>query len=204
MFTPGRRFWILIAAFVVGAGPMVVLNGILLLGSGPWATPGAEFLMLPGLVAVPAVVVAVPFLGFRRTRRGGTTALLALLILFLATFVGFFGGGRLRMLAFHLAAQRAEPLVDAITRFESENARPPSTLQELMPRYLSRVPEGIPPLELLSGEAAAKHYAGNTWALRAAVGVGVLNFDEFIYLPQQNYDGRGALERIRGWAYLHE
>jgi hypothetical protein len=183
---------------------MLVLNGVLLLGSGPWATPGAELLMLPGLAALPVLVVAVPFLGFRRTRRGGLTVALASLVLFLATVIGLLGGARLRMLGFQLAAQRAEPLVDAITRFETDHSRPPSAFQELIPRYLTRMPEGIPPLQLVSGEAAAKRFSGNTWALRADVRIGVLNFDEFIYLPQQNYDRYGAVERIRGWAYLRD
>jgi len=117
-----------VVAFAVGALPTLTLNGMLVLGRGSWATPGADFAILLGVVAIPVLVVALPFLGARRTRRGATTVVLTSLVLVCATGLGLSGGHRLRILALDHAARRAEPLVEAITRFEKDNARPPRTL----------------------------------------------------------------------------
>lgn len=46
----------------------------------------------------------------------------------------------LRRLAFARAAQRAQPLVDAIRAFERSKGRPPDALQELVPNHLAAVP----------------------------------------------------------------
>ena len=203
-FPRSRRFWAVVVAFAVGALPTLTLNGMLVLGRGSWATPGADFAILLGVVAIPVLVVALPFLGARRTRRGATTVVLTSLVLVCATGLGLSGGHRLRILALDHAARRAEPLVEAITRFEKDNARPPRTLQELMPHYLERIPQGLPPLELVSGDAVEQQYPGNSWALHASVGMGALDFDELIYLPRQDYEGQGAVVRLGGWAYVRD
>ena len=49
---------------------------------------------------------------------------------------------------------------------------------------------------------------GNHWLLIVFASTGVLNFDEFIYYPLQNYPpyywDTNPLERVRDWAYMHE
>ncbi|MEO6593807.1 MAG: hypothetical protein ABIP94_03545 [Planctomycetota bacterium] len=45
------------------------------------------------------------------------------------------------------------------------------------------------------------------WLLAASVPSGFLNFDEFIYLPNQNYPEcgwSGWWQRLRRWAYLRQ
>ena len=48
---------------------------------------------------------------------------------------------------------------------------------------------------------------GNPWVLYASVPSGVINFDEFLFLPNQNYPERdygGRFQRLGRWAYYHE
>ena len=45
------------------------------------------------------------------------------------------------------------------------------------------------------------------WELRVRASVGVLNWDVFVYWPSETYPPRmcgGGVERIGGWAYVHE
>jgi hypothetical protein len=98
-------------------------------------------------------------------------------------------------------------LVAAITQFEAATGHPPKDLHDLVPAFLPALPGGIPPLEIVTGDQAEQQYHGNPWALRADVGTGLLNWDQFIYLPRQNYPRQGHggwLQRIGAWAYVHE
>lgn len=206
--TERKALGILAAVLVaLGALPQLILNGVLLLGRGPWVTVGSELLILPGLLALVVIIVAVPFLAFARTRHGGTYVIVWSIALFLGTILGTIGGGVLRMKAFHMAAERAEPLVAAISRFELDKGHPPSSFGDLVPQYLPAMPARLPPLELVSGESARADYHGNSWILRADVGIGILNWDQFLFFPKQNYPPHGyggSLERVGRWAYVHE
>jgi hypothetical protein len=67
------------------------------------------------------------------------------------------------------------------------------------------MPSGVPPLELVSnGHKRIAQYYGNSWILRADVSSAFLNWDEFLYFPQQNYPAQGSFERVGKWAYFHE
>ncbi|MGC2049647.1 MAG: hypothetical protein WA635_13690 [Gallionella sp.] len=110
----------------------------------------------------------------------------------------------LRSWGFELAAERAMPLVEAIQRYESTNGIPPSNLSALIPNYISELPSQLPPLELVTGKDAERNFYGNSWALVADVGTGVLNWDRFIYLPKHNYPEHEAFQRIRDWGDYHE
>jgi hypothetical protein len=194
-------------ALALTATPFLLLNGVLLFGRGPWAIPGSEFLVLLGFLSLPLALVGCAFLPFRGTRRGGTFVLAVAAGMFTGMLVGIRVGWKLRYTSFELAARRAEPLIDAIERFESATGHPPERLDQLVPTFLPALPVGIPPLEIVSGPQAEEQYHGNPWALRAGVGIGFLNWDQFMYLPKQNYpsEGHGGwLQRIGAWAYVHE
>jgi hypothetical protein len=114
----------------------------------------------------------------------------------------------------------AGALLRAIQRYESEHARPPATLTELVPGYLPRLPDPGP-------------VARNGWSYRVgarpdpewepppdqpwSLGVQVrsgfcpacgFSFgDYFAYHPTGRYPRAaygGILERIGGWGYYHE
>ena len=113
----------------------------------------------------------------------------------------------------HLALQ-SNDLVQAIKAFEAENKTPPPNLGALVPRYLARIPN--------TGMAAYREYIytvldqsaywkGNRWKLTVRANM----FDEFCYLPKQNYceiDGFtmkqnanrcGPIQLLGDWAYYH-
>jgi hypothetical protein len=194
-----------VGAFCVGALPLLVLNGILLFGIGPWATPGAELLVIPGFGAFPVALVGVLLLPFRKTRPVALLISGPALALFLGTLVGIIGGSHLRMRSFELAAERARPLVEALANYHKATGQPPTSFSDVVPSYLPAMPKGLPPLEIVPG--AEQYYRGNPYVLRADVQAAILNFDEFYYFPLQNYPARtlaGSWERIADWAYLHE
>ncbi len=112
-----------------------------------------------------------------------------------------------RHYGFRLAAQRTQPLVAAISRFERERGHPPESLEALVPAYIPKLPDRIPEVCLIAGPDTPKAYAGNSWVLQAMVPSGLINFDQFMYFPNQQYPEvgyGGGVERIADWAYVHE
>ncbi|MEQ1634906.1 MAG: hypothetical protein ABL997_21175 [Planctomycetota bacterium] len=89
----------------------------------------------------------------------------------------------------------------AIERCDGDNGRAPSRLEDLVPRWMERLPTRLPPLELVEGER------GNSWRLSALVPIGLLNWDRFVYMPNQDYpehDTGGVYQRLGRWPYYHE
>ena len=117
----------------------------------------------------------------------------------------------LRYRAFEQLSERSAPLIEAIERYSTKYGEPPAKLDQLVPEFLEKVPGTGMRLcpeyyyERLDGQKEA-HY-GNPWRIRLDVGQGFLNFDTFIYLPNQNYHNAGYVEwvqRIGDWGYVHE
>ena len=137
---------------------------------------------------------------------------LILLLFFLTFIILMFGsfrlGNSLRMSGFRNLAQRSKPLIEAIHKYEADQGRPPKILDNLAPKYLKAIPQtgmdAYPKFDYIFGRE--KDYDGNPWVLCVHVGYG-LGFDEFLYLPRQNYPKKGyggRLERVEDWAYVHE
>jgi len=182
--------------------PTLVMRVLLLFGIGPWNTWG-----LPGIVALlalPCWLIACALGVLPSLRIGAILQASGFAgVIFGALVVGFVGG-RLRMIAMARAAERAEPLVDAIERFEQAAGRPPESLQVLVPEYLPRIPRRLPPFEI-----KVRDRYGNRWHLEALTGTGMMNWDLLIYFPNDNFpDGiamGGWIETLGdGWGYLHE
>jgi hypothetical protein len=189
-----------IIACVLAYGPMVALYGACISGRAGWEIPGVELFMLVPIVALLVGLVALPlvFSAVNRTQARSVLVVAAALIVFFVPVMRMSSG--LRMFGFRLAAQRAEPLVNAVERYVRDHGAPPEKLQNLVPRYLPNLPSGIPDLEIVTGEDAY----GNQWALSAIVGTGFLNWDQFLYLPNQDYSQVGNVERVERWAYVPE
>jgi hypothetical protein len=166
------------------------------------------FLVLPLLLAAFVVflcgsVAAVKRNANRRVMVWGLVGLLA-----------GFGLIRLRGVArtavFAACAQRAQPLVDAITRFEKERGSPPARLEDLVPAYLPVVPgTGLPDFPRFDFGRAQKPRDGleQEWELTIRCTWGFVSFDTFFYWPSQDYPQQiygGWVERIGTWAYVHE
>jgi hypothetical protein len=124
--------------------------------------------------------------------------------------VGIEVGWRLRKEAFQALAMRSQALVSAIERYDKQHGQPPTGLDDLVPELLPAIPStgmgGYPKYNYFVG-SAAENYQGNRWAIEVFTpGLGI-NFDRFIYFPDQNYAEfafGGSLERIATWAYVHE
>jgi hypothetical protein len=106
-----------------------------------------------------------------------------------------------------VAPSSGQPIVTAIEKFVEENGRPPLRVDDLVPRWLERLPARLPPLRIEAASSARDRLFGNPWILIASTPIGMLNWDEFCYFPLQNYpqrDSSGTYQRLGRWAYLHE
>jgi hypothetical protein len=170
--------------------------------------------LLIGLVAVP-VALSMSLLIMVESWRRFAANLLALCVLmfplvWLATDIGM----DIRHNAFVDLERRSKPLVQAIHDYETDHGHPPGQLNDLVPTYMSQIPAtGIgayPEYEYIVPSHhmyAYYHQHGHLWVLRISTPDGLIDFDEFVYFPNQQYPTYGYggyLERIGDWAYLHE
>ena len=100
---------------------------------------------------------------------------------------------------------RSESLISAIEAYTDARGSPPPDLRSLVPEYLAEVPK--------TGMGAYPEYkylipgaANNPWAIVVHTPTGPMDFDQFLYLPNGNYEenGVGVPKRLGAWAYIHE
>lgn len=160
------------------------------------------------------VVYALVFIFVPSRRRLACRILcfsLAFLLIGVPTFLSFRLVLPIRSAAFLKLAERSKPLVDSIHRYYDEVGEPPSTLADLVPTYIDAVPEtgmSAYPDYRYSVRTDPDVYYGNPWVLLVATPKVGLNFDEFMYLPLQNfptkYYATGGAEKLGDWVYIHE
>lgn len=109
----------------------------------------------------------------------------------------------MRMEGYERAGERAAVLVTAIEHYIEASGEPPERLEQLVPGFVEAIPGRLPPLEIVTGEAALNGLYGNQWALLFKAGSG-LNWDQLVYLPKQNYDQVESKALLGRWAYFHE
>ena len=202
-----RDTWLRSLLFWVSLPPLVhaAWTGSCVLGYGGWHLGWtALILAFHGVLTLAAFPVAFVLVLFPGTRTGGVRLVVAACWSVCACVLAVFGGNALRMTGFEYAAERAEPLVRAIARYESERGAPPGSLSVLVPGYIDAIPERLPELTICVGPEEA---LGDRWMLHASCASGFLNWDAFIYLPRQQYPKHalgGILQRVGTWAYVHE
>jgi hypothetical protein len=112
-------------------------------------------------------------------------------------------------------AEHAVPLVAAVSHFAQETGHPPSSLEELVPHYLSAIPNtglrGCPYFVYgaLDGEDAGDaDVRTGGWELRVHCPRGMMDWDMFLFRPNGVFPERahgGRVEPIASrWAYVHE
>lgn len=164
--------------------------------------------------AVLMLIVSPLLFFFRNCRSFALRSLLGSAVLMNAVLIGDSFGTRLHreafLKAFHGLAERSTPLVQAIKSYEVRYGSPPPDLSALVPEFLPSVPgTGMaiyPQYKYYTAEKAAE-FEGNPWVLVVSTSTGVLNWDQFMYFPLQNYPDTGyggQIERIADWAYVHE
>lgn len=183
----GSNFPLFIATFLFITFPLVILVG--------------PVLLIVGLVKRKWLAIF-----------SGACFLLPVLVLQVA---GLRLGEQYHERAFYQLAQRSQPLIQAIQQYEQTHGQPPQQLSQLVPNFISTIPRtglgAYPDYEYVSQPVTPGNFAyprdvtGNDWLLY--INTGSLDFDIFIYLPNQQYPTNGlggAIQRIGDWAYVHE
>jgi len=164
------------------------------------------------LLAVIFVLLPASLIGliFKSSRRTSFIILLCSIIYFGTAIVCLRLSDKVRMAAFHKLSKRSEPLVNAIKTYESKYGTPPASLEGLVPDFLPKLPQtgmgAYPEYQYKVGQEA-QEFAQDEWCLVIGTPSGGINFDIFIYFPNQNYPEHGyggVLERTGDWAYVHE
>lgn len=213
MFTPQmKRVLNYALGIALAIGLFVILVNFLAVARfGTRVFMGLEaFSILPLLLAIPAVPLSLLALFWRKYRGWALTVLLSSLTFLLVIPAGVKIGFAIRHDGFVRLAQRSRPLVSAIRQFEAKYGKPPADLQSLVPEFLPEVPGtgiGAYPDYEYTVVSEPGDFEGNPWALTVRTSSGLMNWDIFLYLPNQNYQKTGysgLLERIEDWAYVHE
>ncbi len=206
---------ILLGAKIVGgslvAGGVVLISEYLTVSSiGFRHVWTVQFIamMLAGLVML-AMPVIVSWCLVTRRRRTALVAFVSCLLGMGILVTSMRLKERVRMSAFAKLAERSAELVEAIKAYERIHGEPPASLSALVPKFIAAIPKtGIgayPTYRYHVGKT--QRWDGNPWVLSVFASKGVLNFDEFLCYPLQNYPATrcgNRLERVGDWAYLHE
>lgn len=195
----GARFSI---AAIIAAAPCLVMGGFPLLGYAPWGRNGLEVIVF-FLVIYSAIHVLVALLVMLVTRKWREYFPAIMLGVLLGGLAGLQAGTAMRMEGYERACERAVPLINAIERFIGETGAPPQRLEQLVPTFISSLPDGVPSFEIVTGERAVKGFYQNDWALVFNAGSG-LNWDALVYLPKKNYQDISSKILLGDWVYLHE
>jgi hypothetical protein len=192
-----------IAATIVH-GASILADAAALRGERDFELFAAMGLVPLGVVLVVLVAV-LPLLAFAKTRGAARVVVVACVAYASIAAVLIPIGKKLRLSAFSRAAHAAEPLVQALHRFEDDHGRPPAELDELVPRYLGRIPgtgiPAFPQFEFDSGPHVPAQYHGNRWVLW--IDLATTENETLYYLPHRDYDDRHD-ERVGKWAYVSE
>lgn len=208
---PRRPFWAVLvlacmAGGVLGLGFIRYLCRLEEQGNGG----SSVFLLEMGMSLLWLCVVVVGLLSLllRKLRRMGLAVLIACAVMY-ATHDGTRHWIReTRLRAFERLAVRSQGLVDAIRAYEQRHSAAPSDLTALVPEFLSEVPgTGMPSCPNYEYEVVTDDHAPERrWDLKVACPTGLINWDEFIYCPEDSrFDPDvDPVTRVGDWFYYHE
>lgn len=117
-------------------------------------------------------------------------------------------GGRVTRLGYAIIIEKGQTVITAITHYQTTNESLPSTLNELVPKYLSRVPRtgiaAFPNYKFIPNGDPSR-YSGNKWILVVPVSTDNLTYDLLAFFPNQKYpvSERGRyVTQIGSWALI--
>jgi hypothetical protein len=130
---------------------------------------------------------------------------------FMGLWVVAVGSGlALRHRAFVRASHVGDRVVQALAQYRSETGEYPDRPEQLVPGYIEQLPYtgmiAYPAFAYTKGHNDLEGKPGS-YELRINCTSGGINFDRFIYWPSEVYPDQiqeNGVERIRGWAYVHE
>ncbi|MCM3874734.1 MAG: hypothetical protein ND895_28910 [Pyrinomonadaceae bacterium] len=196
----------------------ILINGVWVLGHFlAVAKIGTNFLLAMATFAIFPLMLtflAMPLLLIRalwKSHRKRSLRQLIFCVIYLAIGIGCFQlGFQIRRAGFINLAERSRPLILAIHRFEAKYGKPPENLEQITPEFLPQVPKtgmGAYPEYEYQRVNDRNSYEGNAWVVTVSASSGLVNWDQFLYFPKQNYPKSGyggGIERIEEWAYVHE
>lgn len=155
-----------------------------------------------GFLNPPLVIIGLLF----ESKRSCLAYSFLLVPIVAVTTFGLNLGNHIRMCAFVDLAERLDPVIVAINKYEKDRGHLPGNLRQLVPEYLASPPTtnmGIYrhiEFELIAGPGE------DAWELVIPCSSRLGNFDEFFYQPSEKYLHRsgGVIEPIGKWAYFHE
>jgi len=166
------------------------------------------FLFLPLVAVLLAMLVSLFLLLYQKFRRHVVTILACGSIYVLIGLSLIRLSVPVRMHGFQRLAIQSHSLVTAIEEYVKNEGHPPAMLQELVPQYLLKVPKtGMPAYPEYNYSTKTNLWNDNPWVLYVNCTSGGINFDKFMYFPNQNYPEKGyggSLKRIEKWAYVYE
>lgn len=129
-----------------------------------------------------------------------------LLILYLAQ--RFIPGRRDRVRRVVPAAERAQPILSALARYQQDRGKYPETLNELIPQYLTEIPStGVTKYPSFYYLKTPRHGLSEVGYELGVPCVSFHGFDRFFYWPTEVYPDHlngNDIERVGKWAYMHE
>lgn len=212
------RLWSARRSLAVGLGLAALL---FLLETLP-LLPGPAFLRWPGLAMILGATFLIfllfaglalpyylPYLLFSRERRAWAARQSLLCIALVAgVLAGYRGSMSVRRARFAAATVRALPLIEAIEAHHKATGSLPEKLESLIPSRISELPStGMVAYPTFSYRTSDGDDPFKTYELAIHCTSGGINFDVFVYWPEQGYPGwmyGGWVERIGNWAYVHE
>ncbi|GEM_PF-2543497 len=200
--TDKKKFWKKVACWSAVVSGLIILPMSFgpITGLGPWAAAGSELylFLIPFILVIDIFVcLARGALTENTTQQEQATEELKIVCMLIVIFVlSVPASYQLRSFGFYLTSLRAEPVVEAVKRYEKDKGFPPKSVDILVPEYINKIPYGVPPLKM-------HIYPDGRWQLGATVSIGIMNWDAFIYESDQNYED-DSYERLGDWVYLHE
>lgn len=177
------------------------------ISTGSYLTYEGYTLLLPSLViAVPLTIVSLislVFLFLKKQKKVSIWIISSSLLIYSCMVILIFFTWDIRRFALAEVAEKSETLISAIKSYKKEVGKAPSSLDELIPTYIAKIP--------LTGMMRYPEYqysvSDDKWSLVIDTSLGVLNWDLFVYFSDQDcieWMAGGSVERIKNWAYVHE
>jgi len=158
------------------------------------------------IIAVPltiALIISLVFLLLKKYKKVSIRIISSTLLIYSCMVILIFFTWDIRRSALIEVATKSESLISAIKSYEKEVGKAPSSLDELIPTYITKIPSTV----MMRYPKYEYSVSDDRWSLIIDMSLGVLNWDLFVYFSDQNYPewtAGGSVERIRDWAYVHE
>lgn len=169
-------------------------------GGGLSLWGGADLLLILASVALAGAALVVGLLALPRKRWLTASASLALALVLLVSWAPtLWVAESLRPWALSGLTKRAQPVVQAVHEYVKQTGAAPKTLEELVPRYLDRLPGGLPSVRMEQYRCPDASWGLTIFVPSAAW----LTHEELVYVASENYAScRHGVKPVQNWLYV--